>query len=84
MPQTTATSPGHVAFLILDGDEHGEHGDHVHPHLIPQRQHGLCTKLPQTWPVHKVASKNNHKTTRLISLVFNSFLWIKALPNLLS
>ena len=45
---------------------------------------GLCTKLPQTWPVHKVASKNNHKTTRLISLVFNSFLWIKALPNLLS
>ena len=47
-------------------------------------KHGLCTKLPQTLPLHKVASKNNHKSTRLISLVFNSFLWIKALPNLLS
>ena len=47
MPQTTASSPGHVAFLISDGDEHGEHGDHVHPHLIPQRQHDLWRKLPQ-------------------------------------
>lgn len=74
----TASSPGHDAFLILNGGEHDEHGDHDRPHPLSQRQHGL-------W---KVASKNVHKNARLISLVFNmeteTFLWIKVLSNLLS
>ena len=29
LPETTVSSPGHVVFMILDGGEHGEHGDHV-------------------------------------------------------
>ena len=38
LPQTTASSLGLVAFLILDGGEYGEHADHVRPHPISQRQ----------------------------------------------
>ena len=47
LPQTTALSAGHVDFLMLDGGEHGEHGDHVHPHPISQTKHGFGKKLPQ-------------------------------------
>ena len=36
LSQTTASSLGHVAFLIMDGGEHGELCDHVHPHPISQ------------------------------------------------
>ena len=45
--QTTASSPGYVAFLTLDGGEHGKHGDHLRPHTISQRQHGFEIKLSQ-------------------------------------
>ena len=48
LPQATASSPGHVVVLILDGGEHGEHGDHVLPHPISQKRHGFGRKLPQT------------------------------------
>ena len=47
LPQTTASSPGYVAFLTLDGGEHGKHGDHLRPHAISQRQHGFERKLSQ-------------------------------------
>ena len=41
------SSSCHVDSLILDGVEHGDHGDHVHPNLISQRQHGFGRELPQ-------------------------------------
>ena len=47
LPQATASSPGHVAFLILDDGEHGGHCDHVRPYPISQRQHGFGRKLRQ-------------------------------------
>ena len=79
LPQTAVSSPGHVAFLILNFGKHGEHGDHVCCHSISQRQHGFWRNLPQ-----RTSIENN----RLISLVYNLeteiFLSIKMLPNLLS
>ena len=77
LPQTTASSPRHVAFLILSFGEHGEHDNHVCLHPISQRQHGFGRNFPQ---------KTSIKDIRLISLVFNleteMLLWIKMLPNL--
>ena len=47
LSQTTASLSGHVDLLILDDGEHGKHGDHVHPHPISQRHHGIGRRLPQ-------------------------------------
>ena len=58
LPQTKASSPGHVNFLILDGDEHGEHDNHVCRHPISQPQHAF-------------GRKTKDKNARIISLVFS-------------